>query len=179
MSSHWLASDQGNGERAVALTLSEVRAIVGRACARQDVLDTCARRDLGTVITILSADGVTQGQIADLTGITQGRLSEWATRKRKPRASSTFESFADGLGMPPAARQALGLAAGPSGVPGVRLAPSVEVPEDLDAGLEYPGTPAQAAGTVSLLWRADLADHGVLERGRVTPAAWNDASLRC
>ena len=29
-----------------------------------------------------------------------------------------------------------------------------------------------------MLWRADLADQGVLERGLITPAAWNDASLR-
>jgi hypothetical protein len=36
---------------------------------------------------------------------------------------------------------------------------------DLDVGLEYPGTPAQAAGNVSMLWRADLADRGVLEWG--------------
>jgi hypothetical protein len=49
---------------------------------------------------------------------------------------------------------------------------------DLDAGLEYPGTPTQAAGNVSTLWAADVSDHGALERGVIAPAAWNEASLR-
>ena len=44
--------------------------------------------------------------------------------------------------------------------------------------MEYPGTPEQAAGNVSVLWQADLADQRVLERGLVTPAAWSEASLR-
>jgi hypothetical protein len=61
----------------VALATSQVRGIVKRACARQDVLDACARRDLGTAITVLGAHGLTQDRIAGLTGITQGRLSEW------------------------------------------------------------------------------------------------------
>ena len=160
----------------MVLAISEVRGIVERACARQDVLDACARRDLGAVITVLNAHGLTQGQIADLTGIPQGRLSEYARRKRTPRASTTFEAFADGLGMPPAARQALGLVATQSGGTGISLAHSQRTP-DLDAGLEYPGRPAQAAGNVFMLWRADLADQGVLERGLIRPAAWNDASL--
>jgi transcriptional regulator with XRE-family HTH domain len=160
----------------MAMTISEVRAIVERACARQDVLDACAKHDLGTVIAVLNAHGLTQGQIADLTGILQGRLSEYARRKRTPMASTTFEAFASGLGMPPAARQALGLAGTPSGGPGISLAHSRQEP-DLDAGLEYPGTPAQAAGNVSMLWRADLADQGVLERGLISPAAWNNASF--
>jgi hypothetical protein len=38
------------------------------------VLDACKRRDLGAVIMVLCAHGITQGQIAGLTGITQGRL---------------------------------------------------------------------------------------------------------
>src|SRR6266851_9013341 len=76
----------------------DVREIVMRVCARHDVLDACRRRDLGTVITILGAHGLTQGKLAILTGITQGRLSEYKTGKRVPRASSTFEAFADGCG---------------------------------------------------------------------------------
>jgi hypothetical protein len=114
--------------------------------------------------------GVAQGQIAELTSISQGRLSEWVTRKRRPRASSTFESFANGLGLPPAARQALGLAPGVPPMAGLALAHSREAPK-LDIGLEYPGTPAQAAGNVSALWQADLSDQQVLERGLITPAA--------
>jgi len=95
----WLADNQESGDHAVGLAVSEVRGIVERVFAQQDVLDACARRDLGAVITILGAHGVTQGQIAELTSISQGRLSEWATHKRAPAASSTFEAFADGLGI--------------------------------------------------------------------------------
>ena len=89
------------------------------------MLDACKRRDLGAVITVLRAHGITQGQISALTGIPQGRLSEYKTHKRRPTATSTFETFADGLGMPPAARRALGLdpeapGSGPLGPPGGR-----------------------------------------------------------
>jgi transcriptional regulator with XRE-family HTH domain len=87
-----------------------IREVVERVCTRQDVLDACKRRDLGAVITVLCAHGITQGQIAGLTGIPQGRLSEYKTGKRAPTATSTFEAFADGLELPPAARHALGLA---------------------------------------------------------------------
>ena len=160
----------------MALAISEVRRITEQACARRDVLDALARRDLGTVIAVLGAHGLTQGQIGSLTGTSQGRLSEWMTGKRQPRATSTFEKFADGLGLPPAARRALGLAGEPSAATGVTLVRPREAP-DRDAGLEYPAT-LQAAANVSVLWHADLDDQGVLERGLVTPSAWTEASLR-
>lgn len=80
-----------------------------RVCTRKDMLDACKRRDLGAVITALCAQGVTQGQLSVLTGIPQGRISEYKTHKRVPTATATFEAFANGLGMPPAARRALGL----------------------------------------------------------------------
>ena len=108
------ASNQGNGKRAMALDVSDVREIVERVCARPDVLEACGNRDLGVVIEVLGAHGVTQGQIAGLTGISQGRLSEYKKHKRRPKASSIFEAFADGLGMPSAARQALGLSPDPA-----------------------------------------------------------------
>ena len=92
-----------------------IREVVERVCTRQDMLDACRRRDLGAVITVLCAHGVTQGQLSSLTGISQGRLSEYKTGKRSPTATSTFEAFADGLGMPAAARRALGLAAEAAG----------------------------------------------------------------
>jgi hypothetical protein len=97
-----------------------IREVVERVCTRNDVLDACNRRDLGTVITALCAQGVTLGQLSVLTGITQARLSEYKTHKRTPTATATFEAFADGLGMPPAARRALGLdpEAARSGPPG-------------------------------------------------------------
>ena len=84
----------------MVLSVSDVRAIITKVCARTDVLDAFRKRDLGTVIAVLGAHGVTQGQISGLTGIPQGRLSEYMTRKRVPRASSTFQAFADGVGMP-------------------------------------------------------------------------------
>ena len=93
----------------MAVDTRVIREVAGRVCARKDVLDACERRDLGAVITLLGAQGVTQGQLSVLTGIPQGRLSEYKTHKRAPSATSTFEAFADGLGMPPAARRALGL----------------------------------------------------------------------
>ena len=94
----------------MAVGIPVIREVVERVFARQDVLDACRRHDLGAVISVLCAHGVTQGQIAGLTGIPQGRLSEYKTGKRIPTATSTFEGFADGLGLPPAARLALGLA---------------------------------------------------------------------
>lgn len=97
----------------MALAISEVRRIVELTFTRQDVLDACTRRDLGAVITVLNENGLTQGQVAELTGISASRLNELARQQRVARAMLTFEAFADGLGLPPAARQALGLAAGP------------------------------------------------------------------
>jgi hypothetical protein len=82
-----------NGDRAVSFDIYEVRGIVERVLAQRDVLEACARRDLGTIITVLGTHGVTQGQISELTGIGQGRLSEWARHKRTPTASATFEAF--------------------------------------------------------------------------------------
>jgi transcriptional regulator with XRE-family HTH domain len=94
----------------MAVDTPDIREVVERVFALQDVLDACRRHDLGLPITVLCAHGVTQGQIAALTGIPQGRLSEYKTGKRIPTATSTFEAFANGLRLPPAARLALGLA---------------------------------------------------------------------
>ena len=114
----------------MALSVSDVRTTVAEVCARPDVLDACHRHDLGRVIAILGANKVTQGQISELTGIPQGRLSEYMTGKRTPRASSTFQTFVGGLRMPRTARPALGLAADPAGTsafPAVR--PQQTVPQ--------------------------------------------------
>ena len=48
----------------MAVDIPAIREIVERVCTRQDVLDACKRRDLGAVITVLCAHGVTQAQIA-------------------------------------------------------------------------------------------------------------------
>ena len=93
----------------MVLPISEVRRIVEQACARQDVLDACARRDLGYVIAVLEKHGLTQVQMASLTGLHQNRLSNYKTGKHEPKEYSVFAAFADGLGLPAAARQALGL----------------------------------------------------------------------
>jgi transcriptional regulator with XRE-family HTH domain len=93
----------------MAVSSADVRVIVDRVCARPDVLDACTRRDLGTVISALGSAGITQGQISALTGLPQGRLSEWRTGKREPKGVSTFQRFADGVSLPAAARRALGL----------------------------------------------------------------------
>ncbi len=59
----------------MVLPISEVRRIVDRVCARQDVLDACAERDLGYVIGVFEENGLTQSQMASLTGLHQVRLS--------------------------------------------------------------------------------------------------------
>ena len=53
----------------MVLPISEVRRIVELVCARQDVLDACARRDLGYVIAVFEKHGLTQVQMASLTGL--------------------------------------------------------------------------------------------------------------
>ena len=111
----------------MAVDIPAIREIVERVCTRPDVLDACKRRDLGFVITVLCAHGIVQDQIAALTGKPQGRISEYKTHKRIPTDISIFEDFADGLGMPAAARRALGLApeaagSGPSDQAGGRSA---------------------------------------------------------
>ena len=68
----------------MAVDIPAIREVVERVCTRKDVLDSCKRRDLGAVITVLCAHGITQGQLSVLTGIPQGRLSEYKTRKRAP-----------------------------------------------------------------------------------------------
>lgn len=142
----------------MALEIFEVREVVERCFARQDVLDACARRDLGRIIMILGAQGLTQGRISELTGISQGRLSEWARGKRKPSASSVFNAFADGLGLPPAARQALGLAATepepgqPQPIPGPGTPPSQMLPPPAGPRSPLP-TPVPAGGVAGLLHR--------------------------
>ncbi|WP_436756713.1 helix-turn-helix domain-containing protein [Streptosporangium sp. V21-05] len=100
-----------------------VREILDAVFARQDMDDVCRRRDLGGIIRILGKYGITQGQIASLTGIAQGRISEYKTGKRVPTAKSTFEAIADGLGIPAHSRRALGLSpnSGADGAEGARV----------------------------------------------------------
>jgi Helix-turn-helix len=99
----------------MAVDARDVREVIERVFARSDVLNACKRHDFSTILTVLGANGVTQGQIAALMGkTTQGRLSEYKTRKRDP-TMETLERFADCLGLASAARLALGLASEASG----------------------------------------------------------------
>ena len=101
-------------ERAImTVDQGELQAILERVFARQDTLEACKRRDLETIIDILGRQGITQGRIASLTSISQGRLSEYKTGKRVAIKTSVFEDFATGLKMPAKARAALGLAPSP------------------------------------------------------------------
>ena len=77
--------------------------------------------------------------------------------------------------MPPAAREALGLA--PDRSPTTSIGGHLLDKSLPDIGLLYPDTPAEASGNLTLLWRADLGDLPELQ-GQVDPGAWNDASLR-
>ncbi len=158
----------------MAVSAADVRLIVERVCTRPDVLAACRKRDIGFVIDELGANGVTQGRISALTGIPQGRLSEYMNRKRSgDRArASTLEKFADGMGLPPVARQALGVSGTPSNL-GVDRG---DQPSPI--GLAYPEAPSDAADNVSDLWRRDLGDPATLHQGKVLPSAWADASVR-
>jgi transcriptional regulator with XRE-family HTH domain len=97
-----------------------VREIVERVFARQEGLEPCHRRDLGAIIRLCRKYGITQSAIMAMTGIGQGRLSEYSQGKRAQPTLNTLEALANGLGFPPAARRALGLtpASGP-GIPAV------------------------------------------------------------
>ena len=88
----------------MVLPISEVRRIVERVCARQDVLDACAERDLGYVVAVFEKYGLKQTQMASLTGLHQVQLSNYKTGKHRPKEYSVFAAFADGLGLPAAVR---------------------------------------------------------------------------
>jgi tetratricopeptide (TPR) repeat protein len=93
------------------------------------------------------------------------------TGKRAPKAASTFQKFADGVGLPTAARRALGLAP-------AEATPDVSSGSDDATRLSYPDSGSQAAENVSALWRVDLTDPTAFQRGRFDIHAWGDASLR-
>jgi transcriptional regulator with XRE-family HTH domain len=93
----------------LALKAEELRERLEKVFARQDFFEACKRRDAGAMVRILGSHGITQGQIAALTGLSQVTLSRYATGKNQAQYASTLESFADGLGMPLRHRQALGL----------------------------------------------------------------------
>jgi transcriptional regulator with XRE-family HTH domain len=112
-----LVRASATGIRIMTLDRQEVRKIVKRVFARQDVIEACKRHerhDIGLIISVLGSHGISQGLIAGLTGIPQGRLSEYKTGKRHPTLD-TLAVFADGLDVPEHARRALGLAPATAG----------------------------------------------------------------
>jgi transcriptional regulator with XRE-family HTH domain len=93
----------------LALKEQELRERLDRVFARQDFHEACKRRDAGAMVRILGSHGITQGQLAALTGLSQVTLSRYKTGKNHAQYASTFEAIADGLGMPLPLRVALGL----------------------------------------------------------------------
>ena len=126
-----------------------------RVCARQDVLDACAERDLGYVIAVFEENGLTQSQMASLTGLHQVQLNNYKTGKHRPKEYSVFAAFADGLGLPSAARKALGLDVNAPTAAGICV-PQPRSASFAEVSLDYPDTAEQAAGNITSFWRADL-----------------------
>jgi transcriptional regulator with XRE-family HTH domain len=169
-----------------------LRAKLAAVFARQDFYQACKRRDAGAMIAILNGNGVTQGQIAARTGLAQSTLSNYKRGKIHAEFASTFESLADGLGMPPPLRQALGLSGGAS-PGGSRLAggAAAGVPADafdlqlLAEAVGRNGTRVKRrdmlALTAQLGAAAALAQSGVCERlahALASPGALDEAAVR-
>jgi tetratricopeptide (TPR) repeat protein len=93
--------------------------------ARPDVTAALQRRDIGRLVALLRQwAGVSQTRIASVSGIAQGRLSEYARGKRVIATLTVWERIANGLDMPDTARVCLGLA------PRETAAPPVPSPAD-------------------------------------------------
>ena len=152
----------------MVLPISEVRRIVERVCARQDVLDACAERDLGCVIGIFQENGLTQSQMAGLTGLYQVQLSNWKTGKHRPKDISVFAAFADGLGLPPAARRALGLDTSPPEAAGIGVPQATWPPRD-PCSFWRAGNPVMAQ---CMLGRPAMGSDSTLLRSDHQGLAW-------
>jgi hypothetical protein len=153
----------------MAVDIPGIREIVERVCTRPDVLDACQRRDLGFVIAALCAEGMTQDQIAALTGKPQGRISQYMNHKVIPTATKTFMEFADGLGLPAVARRALGLAPEPAGSGPSHQAPgrSADIAGATSGGVRPLLRNWSRASTVPGLTVAALSALRVIHRGYV------------
>jgi transcriptional regulator with XRE-family HTH domain len=93
----------------MALPEHVLREKLAAVFARQDFYEACLRKDAGAMVAILEDGGVTQGQVAALTGFAQSTLSNYKRGVNKAQFASTLEKLANGLDMPPRHRQALGL----------------------------------------------------------------------
>lgn len=136
------------------LDRQEIRDVVKRVFARQDVIEACRRReqrDIALIISVLGNHGLSQGEIAGRTGIPQGRLSEYKTGKRQPTLN-TLEAFANGLELPENARRALG------------LAPGTDQAAPADGEAATPADPATTPDLLTLAWMAGSLNNRVDRR---------------
>lgn len=167
-----------------------VRERLDAVFARQDTLEACKRRDMGALVRILGSHGITQGQVVALTGIAQSRLSDYKRGKHLPSHATTFEKFADGLGMPVHLRQALGLL-GDSSADTPGAAGALGIPADtfdlqlLAEAIGRNGSKVKRREVLSLAAKfgatAALVQSGVWERVASAlggPNATNEASVR-
>ena len=159
--------------------------------ARQDFYEACLRRDSGAMITILNADGVTQGQIAARTGIAQSTLSNYKRGVNTAQFAATFEKVADGLDMPPRLRQALGLSGDTPAGSRPAAGAMAGVPADtfdlqlLAEAIGRNGTRVKRRDMLALAGQlgatAALAPNGVWERlayALANPGATDEATVR-
>ena len=157
--------------------------------ARQDFYEACKRRNAGAMVRILGAHGITQGRISAMTGFAQSTLSNYKRGVNQAEFASTFEKWADGLGMPLSLRQALGLS-GDASPNGSRPAATV-VPADtfdlqlLAEAIGRNGTTVKRREMLALAAQlgagAALAQSGVWERladALTNPSAMNEATVR-
>jgi hypothetical protein len=104
----WAAGTQMRTGSVMGLDKQEVRERIKRAFARQDVMEACKERKIGQIIDILKGYGISQGLIGSMTGLAQGRLSDYKREIYEPTLD-TIEKFALGLNIPDDAKRALGL----------------------------------------------------------------------
>ncbi|MGK5640763.1 helix-turn-helix domain-containing protein [Streptomyces sp. URMC 126] len=62
--------------------------------------DACARRDMGAVFRMLNHRGISTRRIAELAGVSQGRLYDYMNGKSRVEKPALFEEIADGLRIP-------------------------------------------------------------------------------
>jgi transcriptional regulator with XRE-family HTH domain len=78
---------------------------------RSDTTDALRSRDIGRLFHLLRQyAGASQTRIGIACGLTQGKVSAVMSGSHRVTTLDVFERIADGLGMPPEARLALGLA---------------------------------------------------------------------
>jgi transcriptional regulator with XRE-family HTH domain len=88
------------------ITAAEALAIVQRTLLREDMQRALSERDIATMFRILSRHGISQRQIAALTGQSQSEISE-ILGGRRVLSYDVLTRIADGLGIP---RGLMGLA---------------------------------------------------------------------